>query len=37
MSTNIPRQTSDENKDGTPHVIISVSGGVADVVSKPLC
>ena len=29
MSTNIPRQASDENKDGTPHVIISKPLGVA--------
>ncbi|MBA7577973.1 hypothetical protein ES708_19829 [subsurface metagenome] len=33
--TYLIRQTSDENKDSIPRVIISVSGGVADVVSKP--
>lgn len=33
--TYLVRQTSDENKDIIPRVIISVSGGVADVVSKP--
>ena len=36
MSTSIPRQTSEENKDSIPRGIISVSGGVAEVVSKPL-
>ncbi len=34
--TYLVRQTPDENKDSIPRVIISVSGGVANMVFKPL-